>query len=72
MFFMDDLTLFGNSEKDVDGLVTTVQLISKDIGIEFGIKKCGMVVIKRGQLSSAKWIVLRNAEVMREVDKNGY
>ena len=69
---MDSLTLFWKSEKRVDRLVSTVQLISKDIGMEFGIKKCGMVVVKRGQLSSAKGIVLPDGEMIREVDKGGY
>ena len=70
--FSIDLKLFGKIEKEVDDLVCTVQLISKDIRMEFGIKKCGMVVMKRGQLSGAKGIVLANGQLIREVDKIGY
>ena len=69
---MDDLKLFGKSEREVDGLVSTVQLTNKDIGKEFGIKKWGMVVMKRGQLRSAKEIVLPDGEMIRKVNKNGY
>ena len=58
--------------KEVDGLVTMVQIISKDIGMEFGIKKCGMVVMKRGQLSSTKGILLPDGDMITEVDKNRY
>ena len=72
LFFMDDLKLFGKSEKEVDGLVSTVQLTNKNIGMECGIKKWGMVVMKRGQLRSAKKIVLPDGEMIRKVNKNGY
>ena len=46
LLFMDDLKLFGKNEGETNGLVSTVQRISKDIGMEFGIKKCGMLVMK--------------------------
>ena len=35
LLFMDDLKLFGNNEREIDSLVKTVQVISKDIGMEF-------------------------------------
>ena len=41
LLFMDDLKLFGKNEKEVDSLVSTVKMISEDIGMEFGINKCG-------------------------------
>ena len=47
LLFMDDLKLFGKNEREIDSLVKTVQVISKDIGMEFGIKKCGVVIMKR-------------------------
>ena len=35
---MDDLKIFANSEREVNGLVSTAQILSNDIGMEFGIK----------------------------------
>ena len=48
--FMDDLKLFSKSEDRIDSLEQiTVQLFSEDIGIEFGLKKCGVLLQKRGK-----------------------
>ena len=49
-FVMDDLKIFAKSEREVNGLVSTVQILSNDIGMEFGIKKCGALVMKRGKV----------------------
>ena len=72
LLFMDDLKLFGSSEREIDSLVKTVQGVSTDIGMEFGIKKCGVVIMKRGKLSSTDGIVLPNGETIKEVEKDGY
>ena len=48
LLFMDDLKLFAKSHDQIDSLVTTVQVFSKDIGMEFGINKCGAVILQRG------------------------
>ena len=72
LLFMDDLKLFGKSENQIDSLVQTVYLFSEDIGMEFGLKKCGVVSLKRGKLTKFEGIELPNQEVMKEVDGNGY
>ena len=46
LLFMDDLKLFLKVETKTNNLVPTVRVISKDIGIEFGIQKCRMLVLK--------------------------
>ena len=46
--FMDDLKLYCRSEKGLDSLVQTLRVFSKDIGIQFGIEKCAMLVIEKG------------------------
>ena len=43
---MDDLKLFGKSDDQIDSLVQTAFTFSQDIGIEFGLKKCGMIILK--------------------------
>ena len=50
LLFMDDLKLFGKNEEQIDSLVKTIHIFSKDIGMEFGIKKCGMLVMKKGKI----------------------
>ena len=41
LLFMDDLKRFGKSYEQIDSLVQTVHTFSIDIGMEFGITKCG-------------------------------
>ena len=38
LLFMDNLKLYGKTENEIKGLVSTVEIFSQDIGMEFGIK----------------------------------
>ena len=69
---MDDLKIFAKSEHEVNGLVSTVQILSNDIGMEFGIKKCGVLVLERGKVVSSERIEMPNDERIKEVEKNRY
>ena len=69
---MDDLKLFGKSGDQIDSLVQTVFIFSEDIGMEFGLKKCGVIFLKKGKLAKFDGIHLPNQEIMKEVDENGY
>ena len=40
LLFMDDLKLYAKSERGLDSLVQTVNVLSSDIVIEFWVKKC--------------------------------
>ena len=70
--FMDDLRLFGKSYEKIDSLVQTVHTFSIDIGIEFVIKKCGMLVLKRGKIAKMEGVVLPDGQVMKKVEDRGY
>ena len=50
LLFMDDLKLYSRSEKGSDSLVQTVRVFSKDIGMEFGMEKCAMLVMVKGKI----------------------
>ena len=68
---MDDLKLFGKSEDQIDSLVQTVLIFSEDIGMEFGLKKRGVVILKKGKLVKFDRIHSPNQEIIK-VDENGY
>ena len=72
LLFMDDLKLVGKSDDQIDSLVQTVFTFSEDIGMEFGLKKCREVILKKGKLVKFDGIHLSNPEIMKEVDENGY
>ena len=38
LLLMDDLKLYSRNEKELDSLVQTIRIFSKDKGMEFGIK----------------------------------
>ena len=69
---MDGLKLFGKSDDQIDNLVQTVFAFSGDIGVEFGLKKCGVVILKNRKPAKLDGIHLPNQEIMKEVNENGY
>ena len=55
ILFMNGLKLFGENEKEENGLVLTVQIFSLDAGItKFGIKNWGVLIMKRGKFVSSE------------------
>ena len=68
---MDDLKLYGKCENEIKGLVSTVEVFSQDRGMVFGIKKCGVIMMKRGKVKSADGIELPSGEKIREIEKGG-
>ena len=70
---MDDLKLFGKTESQLDTLLNTVHIFSQDIKMEFGISKCGILLMKRGKLPKVDGITVPTGEKIEEIDKDkGY
>ena len=44
--YMDDIKLFAKNEKELETLIHAVRIYSQDMGMEFGIEKCAMLVMK--------------------------
>ena len=57
---MDDLKVYGKNENQVDTLVQTVRVVSSDIGMEFEISKCAILVMKKGKIVSCEGVTLPN------------
>lgn len=47
LLFIDELKLSGKSYEQLYSLVQKKQTFSEDIGTEFGIEKCSVLVLKR-------------------------
>ena len=71
---MCDLKLFAKSKDQIDSLVNTVYTFSEDIGMELGIKKCGVLVLKRGKADkvNSRGFSLPNGKLMKTIDEEGY
>ena len=69
---MDNLKMYGKSEEQIDSLVRMVHILSSDIGMEIGIRKCGLLILKRGKIVRHQGIEPPNGETMKEVEQKGY
>ena len=58
LLFMDDLKVFAKNEKDLESLIQTVRIFSEDIGMEFGLDKCAILIMKRGKTVEAEGVKL--------------
>ena len=68
---MDDLKLFAKSKNQTDSLVQTVHISTEDIGMQFGIKKCGVHIMERGKVIRTDGIRLPQGQYMKDVDETG-
>ena len=50
LLFMDDLKLLSKSEEQMDTLVKAAHVFSANFWMEFGMKKCGILTMKRGKV----------------------
>ena len=48
--FVDNLNIYNCIEKVLDLLDQTICVFSEDIGMEFGIENCAILVIEKGKL----------------------
>ena len=68
---MDELKLFSKSEYQSDTLVRTVHFFRTDIGMEFGMKKCGILTMAKGKVVTWEGIKYPNSDVMNIHTESG-
>ena len=66
---MDDLKNFAKSERDVNGLVTTVQVLINETGMRFRIKKGGVLLLKREKAMSSEAVQMSDGERIKQVEE---
>ena len=69
LLFMDDMKLFGRSTVEIEKLVSTVYLVSADMRMEFGIRKCGVLVLKKGKVVDSDGVQLPNRERIQSAEE---
>ena len=67
--YMDDIKLFAKNERELETLIQTARIYSQDIGMEYGIEKCAMSVMKNGKRHMADGIELPNQEKSEQSEK---
>ena len=63
--YMDDIKLFAKNEKELETLIHAIRIYSQDIGMEFGIEKCALLVMKSGKRHLIDGIELTNQDKIR-------
>ena len=68
---MDNKGICEKNVKELETLIQTIRIYRQDIGMEFGIEKCAMLLMKRGKTKAAKGIKLPNQKSIRTLGKHG-
>ena len=68
--YIDDIKLFAKNEKKLETLIHTVRIYSQDIGMEFGIEKCVMLVMKSGKRHRTDGMELPNQDNITTLTEN--
>ena len=68
--YMDDIKLFAKKEKELETLIHAVRIYSQDIGMEFGIEKCAMLVMKSSQRHMTDGMELPNYDKTRTLGED--
>ena len=71
LLYMDDLKLYAKNEQQLDSLVQTVRTFSEDIGMQFGIDKCALIILKRGKRTVCEGISLPDNLVIKSLKEDG-
>ena len=68
--YMDDVKLFTKYEKELEIRTQTMRIYSDDIGMEFGIEKYAVLIMKSGKQQMTEGIELPNQEKIRTLREN--
>ena len=72
LLFIDDLKLFAKNEDQIDSLVNTVRTFSEDIKNEFGLLKCGVLIMKIRKVVKSDGISMSDEKMMKNIEEGGY
>ena len=69
LMYTDDIKLFAKNKNEQETLIHTVRIYSQDIGMEFGIEKCTMLVMKSGKRHLIDRMELPNQDKIRTLEE---
>ena len=69
LLFIDNLKLYSQSEKELDSLIQTVHVFSKDIGMEFVIEKFAMSVMEKGKTVKSVGIEFPDGKIIKSLQE---
>ena len=70
LLYMNDIKLFAKNVKELETLIHAVKIYGQDIGMEFGIENCAMLVMKSGKRYLTDEMELRNHDKISALGEN--
>ena len=67
---MGEIKLFAKNEKELKTRLHTFRIYCQDVGMEFGIEKCALLVMKSGKRYLTDGIELPNQDKIRTLTEN--
>ena len=67
VMYMDDIKLFAKNETELETLIHAIRIYSQYIGMEYGIEKCAILVMKSGKTDRMQ---LPNQDKMTTLPEN--
>ena len=61
--------MYSPSKKGLDSFVQTVCVFSEDIGMEFAIEKCAMLVMEKGKIMKSVGIEMVDGKVIKSLQE---
>ena len=71
ILLMHDQKLYGKTERELQSLVHTVRIISKDTGMEFGMDKYSTARIRKGKMCDMEDKEMPYGQRMKQIAKSG-
>ena len=68
---MDELNLYASNEKSLEVLIETVHVFSNGIGMEYGVEKCAVLTMKKGNMANSDGMALLNKTTIERL-KEGH
>ena len=66
---MNDIKLFAKNKNELETLIQAVRIYSQDIGMEYDIEKCTILIMKNGKQDMTKGMELPNPGKIRTFRK---
>ena len=70
LMYMDDIKLLAKNEKEWETLIHTIRIYSRDIGMECGMEKSAMLVMKSGKQQLTDEMELQNQDKIKTLAEN--
>ena len=71
LLFMDDVKLYSKDEKEINYLGPTVRGFSSDIGMDFNISKCAVLVLKKRNVARSEGVELPDLRKLQSLKEGG-